>query len=139
MPREADSQTVPEMSKSQNQKWKVRIWQCFQIWCKKKRKRLAVARIQKQKNWQNMIKQNLGTGLFQTYCGANFRSLQYNEYHEKSSHKHFFFWFPVNIKACLCYNVVYQACNSIMSKKSINHNFKKYFIGKNANHHLSLQ
>ena len=42
----------------------------------------------------------------------------------------FFFWFPVHIKACLCYNVVYQACNSIMSKKSINHNFKNILLVK---------
>ena len=78
------------------------------------------------------------TGLFQTYCWVNSKSLQYSEYHEKSSHMHFFFWFPVHIKASLCYNVVYQACNSVMSKKSINHNFKNILLVK-MNHHLSLQ
>ena len=46
-----------------------------------------------------MIKQNLGTGLFQTYCWVNSKSLKYSEYREKSSHMHFFFLVPSSYKS----------------------------------------
>lgn len=52
---------------------------------------------------------------------------------------HEFFGFLVNLKVSFPLYLVYQVCNSSMSKKS-NENtvIEKYLVAKSANHHLSL-